>query len=183
MEKSAVVYENTIELMKKEMDVLKVNLKQAKFLLRQTSELNLEKDLKINQLEKENSNFVGDQLYEEFANKFTKEELKGIRSVHPGEQNDSKFVSLMMESLYKNDEKQKLKNRSATGKKYRGEQKLEISMEKKDTMRQMLDLRLKYELPGASTASEFKRRLDKLNAYAKWYNQSSVAVIGTILPA
>lgn len=162
-EKSVENHENTIDLMKKENDVLKINLKQAKFLLKETSELNLQKDLKIAKLEKDGLNVQGEKLYDDFANKFTEAELKDIRSVRSGEKNDSQFVLLMMKCLYKDGEKEKLNNRSVTGKKYKGEQKLEITMEKKKTMLEMLGLRLKYELPGVSATAECKRRLDRFN--------------------
>lgn len=73
----------------------------------------------------------------------------------------------MMKYLYKNDEKLKLQNRSAAGKKYKGEQKLEISL-KKSTMQQMLNLRLKYEFQNASHSYELTKRMNKLNKLIWW---------------
>lgn len=70
---------------------------------------------------------------------------------------------MTLANLYKNEEKEKLKNRSAAGKKHKGEQKLEILFEKKNTMEKMLNSRLNYELQNISSSSEFSKRLNRLN--------------------
>lgn len=69
-------------------------------------------------------------FFEKYSNRFDESDLVKIRSIGPGSKKDSTFICNIMSSLYKN-ESEKLKHRSATGKKYNGKKKVEISFEKK----------------------------------------------------
>lgn len=111
------------------------NLKIAKNLLRKSTEVNLEKDFQIRELralvEKDSTKGTDRKLpYEDFAVYFDSAEMKNIRSIKPGQRNDSTFILKIMTVLYKKNEAV-LNNRSATGKKYKKETKAEISFEKK----------------------------------------------------
>lgn len=148
---------------KKEFELSEKNLKFAKQLLRKSSELNLEKDLKIKQLQQKNENEERELLFENYKEHFEFSDLVLIRSVAPGLSNDSGFVLKILRSLYKNDEA-KLGNRSATGRKYKGEVKQEVSFEKKKIIENMLIERLKHELQDKlGISSEFGLRIGKLN--------------------
>lgn len=156
---------NTIELEKK-LEISEKQLKQAKKLLRASSDVNLEKDLAIKKLMPQNSN--NDLLYEEFSERFEDVELKQIRSIHAGESNDSKFVLNIMRFLYKN-ETEKLKNRSATGRKFMNTSKLEVSFEKKNLMAEMLNERVAYELKNiTNSAQQYLRRTRNLNKLIRY---------------
>lgn len=111
-------------------------LNYAKKLLRQTSDILLEKDLKIKQLmEKTNGHNIASDSVPTFFGKHVEtlepEDLKTIRSSKPGEKNDSNFVLNIMRALYKGAESKKLEHRTATGRKYKGINKHEITAEKK----------------------------------------------------
>lgn len=157
---------NKIELEKK-LEISEKELKQAKKLLRASSDVNLEKDLAIKKLMPQNSN-NGGLLYEEFSQRFEDVELKQIRSIHAGESNDSKFVLNIMKVLYKN-ESEKLKNRSATGRKFKNTSKLEVSFEKKNLLNQLLNERVAYESQNMSdSAQQFTRRTKNLNKLIRY---------------
>lgn len=146
------------------------NLKQAKKLLRETSDINLEKDLRIKKLSLGNltTNNVSQNctvsLFDQFSEHFKHEELKVIRSVGPGEKNDSSFILKIMRFLYNGDEAAKLKNRSAVGRKYKGESKLEVTIWKQDAMKKMLAERVNSELSGQTDRfKEASNRIQKSN--------------------
>lgn len=161
-----VVEEKSV--LQKKINVLESNLKEAKLQLKKSADINLVKDFKISRLMNEKSekkddcnDFLGD-----FKHTFNQIELKDIKSVGPGPNNDSKFILKIMSKLYKNDEEEKLKNRSANGKMYKGEKKTEISFEKKTIMKDMLSARLKFELSDEKS-EEFLRRCKNLNKLIK----------------
>lgn len=160
-------------------------LKFAKKLLRQSSGLLLEKDIQIKQLMErsiENRDIPNDALFAKHSNNFEHEELKAIRSTQPGFKNDSTFVLKIMRALYKGNELEKLKNRTATGRKYNGNEKREISFEKKDIIKEMLLERINDEVRDniADTCKRLKRINDLIRSAihnitrfknGKWENQ------------
>lgn len=139
-------------------------LKHAKKLLKQSSSLILEKDIIIKQLmEKNNDTHLkpNSTLFSKYAQSFETDELKTIRSSKPGTRNDSNFILSIMRGLYKGDEIKKLKNRTATGRKYKGQQKHEISFEKKEIIEGMFTERLTDE--EQENGAEIFIRFKKLN--------------------
>lgn len=157
-------------LLENKLKISEENLKVAKNLLRKASDMNLEKDLKIQQLMKQNvprdanTDMV---LFKEYLNRFDVTDMVKIRSIGPGPQKDSKFINVILKSLYKN-ELYKLENRSATGKKFKGEKKLEVSFEKKELMKNMLNERVRNELCDPfETSNEFFNRVNRLNTFLR----------------
>lgn len=107
-------------------------LKAAKVLLQKTSQVNLQKDLLIQQLRlNTDESEVKDDLYQDFEKSFNASDLKRIRSVLPGPSKDSNFVMKILAALYNGSEHKKLSNRSATGRKHGGIDKPSITPEKK----------------------------------------------------
>lgn len=157
-----------VAVLQKELNMLKANLKEAKILLQKSGDINLEKDMQISRLTENQSNKSGDpeEFLADFKQKFGKSEMKEIKSVGPGQRNDSKFILKIMENLYRNDERDKLKFRSASGKQFKGEKKTEISFEKRAIMDKMLSERLKFELDD-ETSSEFGKRFRNMNRMIK----------------
>lgn len=154
-------------VLRKKIKVLESNLKEAKVQLKKSANVNLEKDFKISCLMNEvnEKSDRSDNYLEGFQHTFDKIELKDIKSVGPGQKNDSNFILKVLRKLYKNEE-EKLKDRSAVGRTYRGEKKTEISFEKKGIMTDMLSARLKFELNDDKSV-EFVRRLKNLNKLIK----------------
>lgn len=151
---------------KEKLYIAEKNLRIAKNLLRQSNDLNVQKDLKIKRLVEQSgdSDVKSNDLYDEYSTKFNADELKAIRSTGPGISNDSTFILNIMRSLYKDEEMKKLDNRSATGRKYKGEAKAEISFEKKELMKNMLTHRITGELKNHFGAvDEISKRIGRLN--------------------
>lgn len=149
-------------VLEKQVKMLEKNLIHAKSLLRKTTQANLEKDITILQLkhEKFGTQTAGERIFESYVDKFDTSELKKIKSVGPGQRNDSCFLLKIMRCLYKSDERYKLRERSVEGHKYKGQSKLGISFEKKSLMKDMLVERLKVELGAKSNCSvEFSERV------------------------
>lgn len=153
----------TVNILQKEIKVLTKNFNAAKSLLRKTSRVNMEKDLHIKKLTTESeAKKKSDHLFDEFSLKFDKCQLSAIRSVGPGQKNDSRFILNIMRFLYKEDEVAKLKNRSVRGRKYKGENKHEISFEKKSKLETMFKQRVDDELPElahSSVTNEHSKRI------------------------
>lgn len=141
----------------------------AKKMLQKSTNLNMEKDLRLKQLMAESiESDINKNAFDEYADHFEAIELKNIRSVGPGQANDSTFVLQIMRSLYKDDESQKLQHRSSTGRRYNGSTKLEITMDKKKTMKSMLIQRVTNELKNKMDSSiEMSKRVSKLNELIK----------------
>lgn len=132
--------------LRNEIKVLTKTLSAAKSLLRKTNHVNMQKDLQIKKLTTQSeAEKKSDHLFNEFSLIFEKCELATIRSVGPGQKNDSRFILNIMRFLYKGDETEKLKNRSVNGRKYKGENKLEISFEKKQMLETMFKQRVDDE--------------------------------------
>lgn len=112
----------------------------AKNLLRKSSDINLEKDLRIQQILNQSSLAINESsvLFENYSNRFDTREMIEIRSIGPGVKKDSTFICSIMKSLYKN-EPEKLSERSATGKKFKGIKKHEITIEKKRNFTKYVD--------------------------------------------
>lgn len=114
-----------LKLLEKEYKICEQNLKTAKNLLRKSSDLNLEKDLRIQQILNHNSKAINEcpVLFENYSNSFDDLEMIGIRSIGPGINKDSTFICSIMKYLYKN-EPEKIGDRSATGKKFKGKKNM-----------------------------------------------------------
>lgn len=161
--------------MKNKYKICEKNLKLAKNLLKKSSQLNLEKDLQIQQLTQNNEKNTTNILFESFAENFENQDMIEIRSIASGSKKDSTFISKIMHSFYKND-LSKLNDRSATGKKFNGIKKHEITFEKKKVMEKMLIERVKCELNDIScTSKEFLARVGRLNTLIRF-------AIGNLLP-
>lgn len=151
--------------LKNKYKICEKNLKLAKNLLKKSSQLNLENN------EKNTTNI----LFESFAENFENQDMIEIRSIASGSKKDSTFISKIMHSFYKND-LSKLNDRSATGKKFNGIKKHEITFEKKKVMEKMLIERVKCELNDIScTSKEFLARVGRLNTLIRF-------AIGNLLP-
>lgn len=102
-------------------------------------------------------------LFDKHTTSFDCIDLQKFRSIGPGFEKDSTFVYSILKSLYKN-EPEKLENRSATGKKFKGKAKLEVTFEKKEIMQNMLIERVKAELcDRLGTNVEYVKRVGRLN--------------------
>lgn len=157
--------EQNVFVLQKRLKISENNLKVAKSLLRKQSELNMSKDLRIIELSKqnENSSNKNTKLFEKYSNHFRLPDMLKLRSIGPGEGKDSSFVYTLLKLLYKNDS-EKLKNRSATGRKFKGISKLEITFEKKKIMQNMLNERVGFELCGClENTNEHTKRVGSLN--------------------
>lgn len=144
------------------------DLKRAKQMLIEASRINLQKDVKIcelnntkNALNVTHSNNVSSvensqNEFEEFSSNFTRDELKKLRSVNSGSGADYKFIRIILTSLYK-DEKTLLQ-RTPTGKKYNNIIKKAITPPKKELINLMLRKRIEIE-----GAAEFDQRLSRLD--------------------
>lgn len=161
--------------LKNKYKICEKNLKLAKNLLKKSSQLNLEKDLQIQQLTQNNEKNTTNILFESFAENFENQDMIEIRSIASGSKKDSTFISKILHSFYKND-LSKLNDRSATGKKFNGIKKHEITFEKKKVMEKMLIERVKCELNDIScTSKEFLARVGRLNTLIRF-------AIGNLLP-
>lgn len=170
--------------------VLEKDLKDAKILLRKASDLNLQKDLEIKVLkERLNKKKVNEKkneiLFQNHSHRFKPDEMKDIRSTRAGKTNDSTFVSTILKCLYKNEEA-KLNDRRVTARKYDGTKKIELSAEKKEIMREMLEERVTNELDTSYEEDELKTRLKKLNTHLRNALHSSLTAhkksLAQILP-
>lgn len=142
-------------------------LKAAKVLLQKTSQVNLQKDLLIQQLRlNTDEGKVKDDLYKDFEKSFDASDLKKIRSVLPGPSKDSNFVMRIVAALYNGSEYKKLGNRSATGRKHSGIDKPSITPEKKNLIHGMLRERVLSESKNCSE-NDVKVRLGKINRFLK----------------
>lgn len=154
--------------LKNKYKICEQNLKLAKNLLRKSSQLNLDKDLKIQQIISQQEKSIpiscsGGVLFKKYSDRFDADDLIEIRSVGPGLKKDSKFITKIVYSFYKN-EIEKLHHRTATGKKFNGKKKHEITIEKKRIMECMLIERVKAELKDQMEASSvFLNRVARLN--------------------
>lgn len=87
-------------------------LSYAKKLLKESNALNLEKDIKLKHLLKQNDGIgacSNGKLFVKHSQYFEPEELKTIRSSMPGLKSDSNFILNIIRSLYKGKELEKLK--------------------------------------------------------------------------
>lgn len=168
---------NEIQILRSKNHVLEKNLKQAKSLLRKANDLNMQKDLEIKAL-KEKLNGLNEikpnqMLFESLAHRFDSNEMKKIRSIRAGKRNDSTFILSITKALYKNEE-EKLKERRVTSRKIKNQSKFEISAEKKEIMRGMLEERLVNELKDTGESDEIAKRLKRLNEHMRNALKNSV---------
>lgn len=160
--------DSELSSIKKKMRICEENLKIAKSMIRKSSQLNIEKDLKLKELlenpEKSNDTCPSnDVLFDGYSDRFSAEDLTDIRLIGPESSKDSTFISRIMNALYKND-LGKLNERSATGRRYCGTIKHEITFEKKEIMHNMLAERIKTEIRDRfGTSFEFSKRVKRLN--------------------
>lgn len=135
-------------------------------MLRKTNDLLVEKDLKIKILTEQlrrqnkptNASLV---LFEKQAHHFESNELKRIRSMKSGQNNDSAFIYAIVKALYKGEEF-KLPQRRASSRKYKGVSKHEISAEKKKVIHDMFQERISNEV-GTHEIDELSTRANRLN--------------------
>lgn len=142
---------------------MQIHYKRCKKKIKKSSEIHLEKDIKIAQLQKQLKEVNGPIsliLFERFENNFNKAEMKMIRSIRSGQSRDSSFVLCIMKAHYKDNEIQKLYERSVTGKKQKGKTKNAITPPKKNIIEQMLKERLASEV---EDNDETIKRLAALN--------------------
>lgn len=101
-------------------------------------------------------------LLESYTEQFDPLEMKMIRSIGPSLRNDSTFILCIMRYLYKGEEFKKLEHRGATGRKYMGRNKHEITFEKKEIMTKMLTERISDEMSNQPhNFSEFSKRMGR----------------------
>lgn len=167
----SIDHDDEIRILSGKIRSLEKDLKHAKILLRKASDLNLQKDLEIKCLkEKLKKNCLNEKkseiLFGKFEYRFEKEELKKIRSIRAGQRNDSTFVLSILKCLYKNEEA-KLSERRVTDRKYGGTKKNELSAEKKEIMREMLEERVLDELDEQRDQDEVTNRLKQLNKHMR----------------
>lgn len=163
-------YYDEFKMLEKKYKVCEQNLKTAKNLLRKSSDINLEKDLRIQQMLNENSKIISKSsvLFESHSNRFDACEMIEIRSIGPGVKKDSTFISKIMKFLYKN-EPEKLSERSATGKKFKGIKKHEVTLEKKEILKNMLSERVKSELDDQyGSSNDLIKRVGRLNSLIRF---------------
>lgn len=149
VEQTAKVNDNEVKILLEENKLLQKNLKQAKIMLRKANDINMQKDIEIDILKKKLSDMGAEAncdslLFEKYAHKFDDKEIKKIRSIKMGQRNDSTFILTILKALYKNQD-EKIRERRATSRKFKDSSKHEISFEKKEIMRQMLEERIKSE--------------------------------------
>lgn len=165
-----VDHDDQILILTGKIRVLEKDLKHAKILLRKASDLNLQKDLEIKslkqQLNKQKMNEKYDILFQNHSHRFENDEIRKIRSIKAGKRNDSTFVLTILKCLYKNEEA-KLNDRRVTAKKYVGTKKIELSAEKKQIMREMLEERVIDELGTSQDGNELGNRLNELNRHMR----------------
>lgn len=142
---------NVEELCSNYKETLKINevqLKHAKKLLKESAKIILEKELLIKNLEEKIAVPSNDQrkkdLFKKFENKFDWIDLENLRSVKPGAKFDSTFVLNLVRLLYGSD-LSKLKNKSVTGKIYKGERKDPLTPEKKSLITEIIKERISSE--------------------------------------
>lgn len=151
----------------------KERLKDAKILLKKSSQINLKKDLTIESLkQKLQLSKSTDTLFADFQSSFNFDDMKVIRSVQAGPRKDSTFINRIMSALYKGPETTKLFNRSAAGRKHSGIKKDGLTPEKKEIIRKMFLERLSSEMKNCEGASEselveLEERAGKLNRYLR----------------
>lgn len=153
-------------------------LKYAKVLLKKSSEINMQKDLQIQQLKqqlKQKLNECSNKtlLFVEYEGKFDLDDLKEIRSVRPGPAKDSNFILKVMRGLYKDGEISKLFDRSAAGRANKGVKKSCITPEKGKIIEDMLHQRILSEIEIEDL--DFEKRSKKLNRFIRSaiYNMKS----------
>lgn len=132
-----------------------LQLKHAKNALRKAASLSLEKDIIIQDLKnklKKKTKAKDDLMSEEsnsnclsnaYDSKFEFSDLKIIRSVRKGPENDSNFVLNIARALYR-DDFSKLKNRTATGRS-KDSSKEAVTPLKKDIIESMFKKRIEDE--------------------------------------
>lgn len=84
--------------------------KQMKYMLTQSNRLNVSKDIKIEQLEKQfsakpqiNPVQFNELVFSRFGNIFSEQELASLRSIPALSSRDSSFILLTVRTLYKED--------------------------------------------------------------------------------
>lgn len=166
----------------KEIDELKQNIKKLetenkklvkdnthlKHVLTHSNRINLQKDLKIEELEKESKEQSGPVLVElsdktvfsQFADIFSQEELSALRSIPSSSSKDSTFVLQTIRYLYK-ENLSVLSSRTSSSSR---ENKKPISPEKKNIIQQIFHERLNILKLDIIECNSRKNRLNELTA-------------------
>lgn len=96
--------ENNNKILQNTNSALLKDNKSLKHLLSKCTKVNLEKDLKIKQLNKQQQqDSVNPSIFTNYANVFEDSELKSLRSIPFHSSKDSSFVLLVLRLIYKNN--------------------------------------------------------------------------------
>lgn len=168
-----------VDILREQIKLLEKELKQAKTLLRKANDVNMQKDLQITALKQQLNNNKQQLeskvlLFENHAHRFDSTDIKKIRSIKAGQRNDSAFILQITRALYKNEES-KMKERRVTSRKYKDSKKLEISADKKEIMREMLEERVIDELEIADGSDAVTERVKMLNNHMRHALKNSVS--------
>lgn len=143
-------------------------LKVATMALKRAGTTNLEKDLRIQVLEKKierlekSKKCIRPEVYKKFEDEFTADDLKNFRSVKSGANNDSSFILQVLRSLYKSH-LGLLATKSVTGRSRRlasGEKDI-LTPEKKALIEKLLQERIIIE----EDTDNHQARLKKFNVH------------------
>lgn len=163
---------------KEKNQVLLADLRMSMALIKDASAINLNKDIKIENLTKQlkrtsieskpllkfdAKTSVDQTLFSEFDDVFSKEQLKKLRSISSGKKKDSTFVLACMRYLY--PDTNILKDRSVTGRSFKKEKKREMTPTKVKIIRRILNERLNSEKD--LDESESFQRLDRAKKLMK----------------
>lgn len=144
---------------------LKVNemqLKHAKSLLKESVKLNFEKDLKIKSLQEEVKQTTNRQeLFKDFENQIQPKDMENLRSIKPGPKADSSVVLSMMRILYRPN-LSILKNKSVSGKSFKGQAKEPLTPKKIKLIQAMMTERIQSE-----NTSDTEERIAKTSRHLR----------------
>lgn len=130
---------------KEKLKVNEIQLKHAKSLLKESVKLNFEKDLKIKKLQEEVKETANRQeLFKDFEKQIHPKDMEFLRSIKPGPKADSSAVLSMMRILYRSN-LSILKNKSVSGKSFKGQAKEPLTPKKKQLIQAMMTERIQSE--------------------------------------
>lgn len=151
-----------LKLYKQKLKLTETKLKIAQMALKKSAAVNLEKDLRIQMLEKkaasQNTSITFTDAFENFVSHFSPNVLTYLRSIMPGSRNDSTFVTKIVHSLYEND-LLSLGKKTVTGKGRKNDNKSMLTPEKTSIVKDMLLERITIEQDPDSLT-----RLKRLNS-------------------
>lgn len=147
-EKKVFELENQLTIEKKKNEKLVNDLKRSMALLKESSSINLDKDIQIGILNKKIGG--GDQhdknretLFKDFEHVLESKQLKELRSIRSGQSGDSTFILKCMKFFY--PDRSKLDDRSVTGRQNKKIKKQPITPSKLKMITRMLSERIESE--------------------------------------